>query len=138
MTPTPLAELESKAYYQRFVAAMDDDFNTREAFSAMYDLVRELNTVAGDDQAKAQALAGELKALGGILGVLQETPDVFLKGSAADGDGLSDADIDGLIAEREAAKLNKDYARADEVREELKEQGIVLEDSREGTRWRRA
>ncbi|OUS16989.1 cysteine--tRNA ligase [Gammaproteobacteria bacterium 50_400_T64] len=138
VTPTPLAGLESNAYYQRFVAAMDDDFNTREAFSAMYDLVRELNTVAGDDQAKALVLAGELKALGGILGVLQETPDVFLKGSAADGEGLSDADIDALIAEREAAKLNKDYARADEVREELKEQGIVLEDSREGTRWRRA
>jgi len=136
--PTSQSELEGSAYYQRFVAAMDDDFNTREAFSAMYDLVRELNTVAGDDQVKAQVLAGELKALGGILGVLQETPDVFLKGSAADGEGLSDADIDALIAEREAAKLNKDYARADEVREELKEQGIVLEDSREGTRWRRA
>jgi len=51
---------------------------------------------------------------------------------------LADADIDALIAEREAAKLSKDYARADEVREELKAQGIVLEDSREGTRWRRA
>ena len=135
---TAQSELESSEYYQRFVAAMDDDFNTREAFSAMYDLVRELNTSAREDQSKANAMAGELKALGEILGVLQENPEVFLKGSGQDSSGLSDADIDGLIAEREAAKLNKDYARADEVREELKEQGIVLEDSREGTRWRRA
>ncbi len=135
---TAQSELENSEYYQRFVAAMDDDFNTREAFSAMYDLVRELNTVAREDQPKAKAMAGELKALGEILGVLQADPEAFLKGSAQDESGLSDADIDGLIAEREAAKLNKDYARADEVREELKEQGIVLEDSREGTRWRRS
>ena len=138
VAPTSLAELEGSTYYQRFVTAMDDDFNSREAFSAMYDLVRELNTVAREDQSKAQTMAGELKALGGILGVLQENPEVFLKGSAQDSDGLSDADIDTLIAEREAAKLNKNYARADEVREALKAQGIVLEDSREGTRWRRA
>ena len=136
VAPTLLCDLEGSAYYQRFVVAMDDDFNTREAFSAMYDLVRELNTSAREDQKKA--MAGELKALGGILGILQENPEVFLKGSAQDSSGLSDADIDGLVAEREAAKLNKNYARADEVREELKEQGIVLEDSREGTRWRRA
>ncbi|OUS10809.1 cysteine--tRNA ligase [Gammaproteobacteria bacterium 53_120_T64] len=135
---TALAELGDSAYYQRFVAAMDDDFNTREAFSAMYDLVRELNTVAREDQHRAQALAAELKALGGILGVLEAEPEAFLKGAVGEGEGLADADIDALIAEREAAKLNKDYARADEVREELKEQGIVLEDSREGTRWRRA
>ena len=138
VTATAQSELENSEYYQRFVAAMDDDFNTREAFSAMYDLVRELNSVAREDQNKAKEMAGELKALGEILGVLQVDPEAFLKGSAQDENGLSDADIDGLVAERETAKLNKDYARADEVREELKEQGIVLEDSREGTRWRRA
>ncbi len=134
---TAQSELENSQYYQRFVAAMDDDFNTREAFSAMYDLVRELNTVARKDQNKAQALAGELKALGEILGVLQVDPEAFLKGSAQDDDGLSDTAIEALIAEREAAKLAKNYARADEVREELKQQGVILEDSREGTRWRR-
>ncbi|MBQ0721435.1 MAG: cysteine--tRNA ligase [Gammaproteobacteria bacterium] len=138
VAPTPLADLQGSAYYQRFVAAMDDDFNTREAFSAMYELVRELNTVAREDQHQAQVMVGELKALGGILGVLEADPQAFLKGSAQDSSGLADADIDALIGEREAAKLNKDYARADAVREELKEQGIVLEDSREGTRWRRA
>ena len=130
-------ELEGSAYYQRFIESMDDDFNTREAFSAMYDLVRELNTVARKNQTKAQALAGELKALGGILGVLQEDPEAFLKGASKETGGLSDAAIEALIAEREAAKLTKNYARADEVREELKQQGVILEDSREGTRWRR-
>ena len=137
VTATVQSKLESSEYYQRFVAAMDDDFNTREAFSVMYDLVRELNTVAREDQSKAKIMAGELKALGQILGVLQENPEEFLKGSAQDSSGLSATDIGALIAEREAAKLKKDYTRADEVREELKKQGIVLEDSREGTRWRR-
>jgi len=134
---TAQGELENSLYYQRFVAAMDDDFNTREAFSAMYDLVRELNTVARKDQNKAQALAGELKALGEILGVLQVDPKAFLKGSSQDDGGLSDTAIEALIAERKSAKLAKNYARADEVREELKQQGVILEDSREGTRWRR-
>jgi cysteinyl-tRNA synthetase len=137
VTATAQGELENSEYYQRFVAAMDDDFNTREAFSAMYDLVRELNTVARKNQTKAQALAGELKALGGILGVLQEDPEAFLKGASSETGGLSDAAIEALIAEREAAKLAKNYVRADEVREELKQQGVILEDSREGTRWRR-
>ena len=134
---TAQGELENSLYYQRFVAAMDDDFNTREAFSAMYDLVRELNTVARKDQNKAQALAGELKALGEILGVLQVDPKAFLKGSSQDDGGLSDTAIEALIAERKSAKLAKNYARADEMREELKQQGVILEDSREGTRWRR-
>lgn len=137
VTATAQGELENSEYYQRFVAAMDDDFNTREAFSAMYDLVRELNTVARKNQTKAQALAWELKALGGILGVLQEDPEAFLKGASSQTGGLSVAAIEALIAEREAAKLAKNYTRADEVREELKQQGVILEDSREGTRWRR-
>jgi len=82
-------------------------------------------------------LAGELKALGEILGVLQVDPKAFLKGSSQDDGGLSDTAIEALIAERKSAKLAKNYARADEVREELKQQGVILEDSREGTRWRR-
>lgn len=138
VVPTPLAELESSVYYRRFVDSMDDDFNTREAFSVMYDLVRELNTQANNNPSKAGVLAAELKALGDVLGVLQENPQVFLKGLNPDSQGLSDADIDALIAKREEAKQDKNYARADEVREELKAQGVMLEDSRKGTRWRRA
>ncbi|MEH6543897.1 MAG: cysteine--tRNA ligase [Porticoccaceae bacterium] len=132
------------SYYQRFVEAMDDDFNTREAFSVMYDMVRELNTVARDDNTQAQAqvqirtqtLAAELKALGEILGILKANPAEFLQGSA-DTSAISSAEIDALVAERNQAKQDKQYQRSDEIRQQLAEQGVVLEDSREGTRWRR-
>ncbi len=149
--PLALDALKSSDYYQRFVAAMDDDFNTREAFSAMYDLVRELNTAAKGDMAQAQNLAAELKALGGILGLLEADPTRFVQGfvpgsneeggsaSVAQGDGGLDVseNIEALIAEREQAKVEKNYARADEIRAQLLSEGVVLEDSRSGTRWRR-
>jgi cysteinyl-tRNA synthetase len=124
------------AWYQRFVEAMDDDFNTPVAAAVMYDLVRELNTTAKTDEAKAQLLASELKAMGAVLGILQENPEAFLQGGSAD--DLSAEQIEALIAERNRAKLDKDYARADKIREQLSDQGVVLEDSREGTKWRRA
>lgn len=135
---------EEASYYQRFVEAMDDDFNTREAFSVMYDMVRELNTVARDDNTQAQAqvqirtqtLAAELKALGEILGILKANPAEFLQGSA-DAEAISSAEIDALVAERNQAKQDKKYQRSDEIRQQLAEQDVVLEDSREGTRWRR-
>ena len=136
----PLESLKERPYYQRFVEAMDDDFNTREAFSAMYDLVRELNTLAQKSdpasQQAAQALAAELKALGGILGVLQTEPASFLQGSGAE-DDIAVEEVEVLVAERDQAKLDKDYGRADEIRQRLLDAGVVLEDSREGTRWRR-
>ena len=128
------------SYYQRFVEAMDDDFNTREAFSVMYDMVRELNTLVRDDnaqtQVRTQTLAAELKALGEILGILKANPAEFLQGSA-DTEAISSAEIDALVAERNQAKQDKQYQRSDEIRQQLAEQGVVLEDSREGTRWRR-
>jgi cysteinyl-tRNA synthetase len=128
--------LAQSAWYQRFVEAMDDDFNTPVAAAVMYDLVRELNTTAKTDEAKAQLLASELKAMGAVLGILQENPEAFLQGGSAD--DLSAEQIEALIAERNRAKLDKDYARADKIREQLSDQGVVLEDSREGTKWRRA
>lgn len=132
-----LDAIEDSAYYRRFVEAMEDDFNTREAFSAMYDLVRELNTRSSEDCGQASALAGELKALGAVLGLLESDPVAFLQNGGGAGQD-PDQDIEALIAERDAAKQNKDYARADAIREQLKVRGVVLEDSREGTRWRRA
>lgn len=135
----PASELKDMAgseYYCRFVEAMDDDFNTREAFSVMYDLVRELNTVAGTDRERGAVLAGELKALGHVIGVLNADPREFLQGGG-DVDDLGTETIDALVAERDQAKQNKQYQRADEIRQQLADGGIVLEDSREGTRWRR-
>ncbi len=131
-----LEELGDSHYYTAFVAAMNDDFNTRLALAAMYDLVRELNSLASTDRAAAEKLAAELKALGALLGILQSDPQAFLQSGASD--AISADAVGQLISERIAAKQAKNYARADEIRKQLLEQGIVLEDSRDGgTLWRR-
>ena len=83
------------------------------------------------------ALKGRLLAAGELLGVLQQEPAGWLQGGAVAG-SLDEAEIEALINERQAAKLGRDYARADAIREQLAEAGVILEDSREGTRWRRA
>lgn len=135
VAPLPLSEMQQSPYYKAFVEAMDDDFNTRVALAVMYDLVRELNNAKGDS-VLAENLAGQLKALGLILGVLQENPEVFLQ--AGDSDAITAEAVEALIAERIQAKADKNYARADEVRKLLLAQGVVLEDSRDGTtQWRR-
>ncbi|WP_338352535.1 cysteine--tRNA ligase [Thalassolituus oleivorans] len=115
-------------YSQRFHAAMDDDFNTPEAIAALFDLVREVNKTTGEEQ---QALAGQLKYLGGVLGCLQADPQTFLQAGAGD----EAAWIDEMIAKRIAAKKAKDFATADAVRDELVAKGIVLKDGPEGTVW---
>ncbi len=124
----------------RFADAMNDDFNTPEAMAALFDLVKQLNIAktAGQD-AVAADLAASIRALGKLLGIAQRDPIEALRaGEQAPSDvGLSDEQVDDLVAERDAAKLAKDYARADQIRAELSEQGVVLEDGREGTRWRR-
>lgn len=135
IVPLTLCEMQESAYYKAFVEAMDDDFNTRVALAGMYDLVRDLNN-AKNDSALADNLAAQLKALGLILGVLQEDPEIFLQAGA--GDAISAEAVEGLIAERIQAKADKNYARADEVRKLLLAEGVVLEDSRDGTtQWRR-
>lgn len=133
--PTPLAVMSASAYYKVFVEAMNDDFNTRVALAGMFDLVRDLNN-AKSNADLARDLAGQLKALGLILGVLQENPEVFLQAGGAD--QIAADDVERLIAERIQAKKDKQYARADEIRQELLAVGVVLEDSRDGTtQWRR-
>ncbi len=115
---------------RRFREAMDDDFNTPIAVAALFDLASEIN------RSKSPALARQLKRLGAILGLLARTPEAFLqaRGSAA---GEPPFDIEGAIAERQAAKAARDFARADRIRSELAERGVLLEDSPSGTRWRR-
>ena len=124
----------SSAYFERFRTAMDDDFNTPAALAVMHDLARQLNAVArGDDAARARQLAGELRGLGAILGLLGDDPLTFRRGGGAS----DDAWVDALVAERVEAKRARDYARADAIRAQLQERGIVLEDTREGSIWRR-
>lgn len=128
--------LKGTHFYERFVAAMNDDFNTSEALAAMFDLVRTLNTTTKEgDIEQANELAGQLKGIGAIFGILQGDAEAFLK--AGSGDEISAEAVEALIAERVQAKADKNWGRADEIRDQLVEQGVVLEDSPQGTTWRR-
>lgn len=122
-----VADIDNE-YSQRFHAAMDDDFNTPEAIAALFDLVRAVNKAEGAEQA---ALAGQLRYLAGVLGCLQSEPEAFLQ-SGAD---VDEAWIQDMISKRAEAKKAKDFATADQVRDELLAQGIVLRDGPEGTSW---
>ncbi len=124
----------AEAALERFHAAMDDDFNTPVALAVLFDLAREVNRLRDTDATMAAGLGARLRSLAGVLGLLQESPDAFLKGAADDPD---DAGIEALIAARTDARRQRDFARADRLRDELQALGIVLEDSGSGTTWRR-
>ncbi len=125
------------AHGLRFHQAMADDFNTPEAFTVLFDLARELNRAKDQgDHLRAGQLAGSLRELGGLLGLLQEDPEQFLRGGD-DSQGLDDKEIEQLIAQRLQARREKNWAEADRIRDQLKQQGIVLEDGSQGTTWRR-
>ncbi len=118
---------------ERFIEAMDDDFNTRVALAALYDLAREINTVPVKIKATAEPMVATLKALASVLGLLGEDPDRFLQSGAQH---LDTALIEQLISERQQARLDKNYARCDAIRDELLAMGVILEDSKQGTSWR--
>ena len=118
----------SEKYAAQFKAAMDDDFNTPLAIAAMFELATEINRT-GDP-----VLVRQLKGLGAVLNILQLDPENFLKGGASDAD---EARINALIEERREAKKAKNFARADEIRKSLLDEGIVLMDGPQGTTWRR-
>ena len=124
-------------YRERFELAMNDDFNTPGALSVMFEVVKELNLARKNGVAEAADLAATVRELAGVLGILQSDPDAYFKGGSEQKDGLSDADIESLIAQRWAARQEKNWAESDRIRDQLAEQGVVLDDSREGTSWRR-
>ncbi len=125
-------------YSERFKQAMDDDFNTPVAVSVLFDMARELNKEKNNNAELANQLASELKELSHVLGILQDDPESFLQagGGASEG-GLGEQAIEQLIEQRTQAKQNKDWTLADKIRDDLKQQGIVLEDVATGTHWRR-
>lgn len=131
--PAAAAEVDwDEPHAQRFRAALDDDFATPEAIAVLFELAAELNRTA------SPALAAQLKALAGVLGLLQREPVAFLQAAPAAAGDLTPERIEALIGERAAAKKAKDYAAADRIRAELSAAGVVLEDSAQGTTWRRA
>lgn len=121
-----------EALVERFFTAMDDDFNTPEALGVLFELVRELNRERKEQAPGMLALAAQVKRLGDVLGILQGEPEAFLKS----GSDVDDAYILGQIDARKAAKKAKDFALSDKIRDDLAAQGIILQDSREGTTWR--
>ena len=129
-TPTADSQFEKD-----FHAAMQDDFNTPEALATLFELVREINRVRAEDETAAAALGALLRQLGDLIGILQSDAESYLRGGASANDG--DAEIDALVAQRNEAKANKDWGTADEIRNNLQEMGIVLEDGPSGTTWRR-
>ena len=122
------AQDSTKDIYGKFEAAMDDDFNTADAISAVFELVKLANSNSSEDNTKEYitALKESIVTLADILGlkVIKE-------------EELLDEDIEALIAERQQARKDKNFARADEIRDELTAKGIILEDTREGVRWKR-
>jgi cysteinyl-tRNA synthetase len=123
----------------KFRAAMDDDFNTPEALAAMQGVARELNQAkAAGNSVKMAGAAATLRAMSAMLGVLQQDPDTYLKRSTG-AKTMSDADIEALLAARQAARAAKNFAESDRIRDQLAAAGILLEDKAGGaTQWRRA
>ncbi|MGO4998661.1 cysteine--tRNA ligase [Oceanisphaera sp. W20_SRM_FM3] len=130
------APLGGEQFVAHFDAAMNDDFNTPEAYAALFDLAREINRVKGKDLAAAAGLGAQLRKLGAVLGLLGQDPEAFLRGASSDNDDEV-AEIERLIQVRLDARTNKDWAAADTARNTLTEMGIVLEDGADGTHWRR-
>jgi cysteinyl-tRNA synthetase len=154
---TPAANFEPSAATQNFVAVMDDDFNTPEALAVLQGLATEINKAKGShDMNRAAGLAAELIRLAGVIGVLQQRAEDFLRkpkkvlgtgegpsaAQARDVTGVasfSDADIERLTSERIDARRTKNFKRSDEIRKELADAGVILEDRPDGTTsWRRA
>ena len=120
---------EAQGFETKFDEAMDDDFNTADALAAIFELVKFVNSNAKADSSKAflEALKQEIVTLSDICGLIVDKKAEML-----------DSDIEALIEERQAARKAKNFARADEIRDELLAKGIVLEDTREGVKWKRA
>ncbi|MDR7344364.1 cysteinyl-tRNA synthetase [Pantoea alhagi] len=133
-TDASAAAAGGEAFVTRFREAMDDDFNTPEAYSVLFDLARDVNRLKTEDMSAANGLAARLRELAGVLGLLEQDPELFLQGGAQDDDV---AEIEALIKMRNDARQAKDWAQADVARDKLNVLGIVLEDGPQGTTWRR-
>lgn len=127
-------DLNYGGYLEKFEKAMNDDFNMPIAFSVLFDIARDLNKQDSQSE-QASKLAGVLKKLGAIVGILQSDPTTFMQGGGANDDEFA-KQVEALIVKRNTARANKNWADADDARDQLNELGVVLEDSAQGTTWR--
>lgn len=130
----PAAAIKEAEPPEALVAALEDDLNTPKAMAAFFDLARELNK--SEDAEERVRLAASMYAAGELLGFLGEDPEVWFAGEGSE--AFSVDEISALLDERKAARVNKDFARADEIRDTLAEAGILIEDGPDGTTWRRS
>lgn len=130
---TEVASAENTEFERRFTASMEDDFNTPEAIGVLFDLAREINRLKQEDMAAASSLAALLVKLGAVLGILQLSAEDFLRRGSEDIDA---AYIEELINKRNLAREEKDWALADQIRDELKALNVILEDEDGVTSWR--
>ncbi|MBL6751529.1 MAG: cysteine--tRNA ligase [Nevskia sp.] len=122
---------------EAFVAALEDDLNTPAALAELFELARALNKSSDPDE--KSGLAAKMRSAGALLGVLQQSPqDWFAQTSGSDSDAPGKAEIEALIAQRAEAKKARNFAEADRIRNALKDRGVLIEDSAQGTRWRMA
>ncbi len=126
-----------EAFEAQFIEAMNDDFNTPEAYSVLFDLAREVNRLKTVNMEAANGLAAVLRKLAKVLGLLEQQPEHFLQSGAQADDADEVEKIEALIQQRNDARKNKDWAAADAARDALTAMGIVLEDGPQGTTWRR-
>jgi len=123
---------------ERFYSAMDDDFNTPKAIAELAGLATALNRARQEGRhEEATELGATLRRLGAMIGLLRDSPEDYLKGAPATRGGLDDEAIQAMIDRRTAARKNRDWAESDRIRDELKRLGVILEDSAQGTTWRR-
>lgn len=121
-------------FIEAFKAAMDDDFNTPGALSVLFDMARELNKLKAEQDPQTDAFAARLRELAGVLGLLYQDPETFLQAGIDDDETKT---IEALIAQRNQARVNKDWATADAARDKLTAMGVVIEDGANGTTWRK-
>ncbi|EMI5490297.1 cysteine--tRNA ligase [Providencia stuartii] len=136
-TDKSVAAAGGEVFKQRFEEAMNDDFNTPEAYSVLFDMAREINRLKSENRVAADELAAELRKLANVLGLLEQDPEAFLQGNAQSEGDEEVAKIEALIKQRNDARQSKQWALADAARDELTAMGIVLEDGTQGTVWRR-
>ncbi len=123
----------SEEAIRQFEESMDDDLNTAEALAAVYEYVRAMNTALNDDQFREENRWEAVR----VLKIFDDVFDVLEPTAAATPDQITEADVEALIEERNKAKKGRDFKRSDEIRAQLLEKGVVLEDTKDGVRWKR-